>query len=141
MSAKFFLDTNVLVYSFDSANPDKLLKAQELIKRALSDDTGVISYQVIQEFVNVATRKFDPVLQPKDCALFMHEVLFPLWSVHTSIELYILALNVMERWQYAFYDSLIVASALETACETLYSEDLQHGQQINGLTILNPFME
>jgi len=59
--------------------------------------------------------------------------------VYASIALYQRALELAQRWQYGFYDSLIIASALAAECDVLYSEDLQHGQQIQSLTIVNPF--
>ncbi len=139
MSAKYFLDTNIFVYAFDFANPKKQKRANELIKTALENNTGCISFQVIQEFVNVATRKFAIPLSIPDCTKYLNTVLSPLCEVFVSIELYSRTLDVMERWRFSFYDSLIVASALQAGCSILYSEDLQHQQKIEDLVINNPF--
>lgn len=139
MSDKFFLDTNILVYAFDSAIPAKQRRANELIKAALKNDTGCISFQVVQEFINVATRKFAVPLSIPDCEKYLNIVLSPLCKVFVSIELYARSLDVMQQWHFSFYDSLIVAAALQADCSILYSEDLQHEHKIEDLTVHNPF--
>jgi len=139
MSDKFFLDTNIFVYSFDSSNSKKQKKANELIKTALENHSGCISFQVIQEFMNVATGKFAVPLSIPDCEKYLSAVLSPLCEVFATIELYVRSLDVMERWQFSFYDSLIVAAALQANCSILYSEDLQHEQKIEDITVQNPF--
>jgi len=139
MSDRYFLDTNIFVYAFDSVNPAKQRRANELIKTALKNNAGCISFQVIQEFINVATRKFAVPLSIPDCEKYLSSVLSPLCEVFVSIELFSRSLDVMQRWQFSFYDSLIVAAALQADCSILYSEDLQHKQKIEDLTIHNPF--
>jgi len=140
MSDKYFLDTNVFVYSFDPDAPQKQIIAKRLIQSALADGNGLISYQVVQEFLNVATRKFVKPLSLTDCQEYLQTVLNPLCSVFVTIELYQMALKMRDRYNYSFYDSLIIAAAIDAGCSRLYSEDLQHNQQISGLTILNPFL-
>ncbi len=140
MSDKFFLDTNVIVYSFDSRVPDKQNAARQLILDALTHQNGCISYQVIQEFYNVATRKFETPLSPGDCKIYLGDVLAPLCKIFPSVEFYSHGLQVADQWKYSFYDSLIITAALHANCEILYSEDLQHGQVINNLKIINPFL-
>jgi predicted nucleic acid-binding protein len=136
MKGKFFLDTNIVVYSFnDSPKKDKAL---ELIKSAHVKN-GCISYQVIQEFMNVALKKFEKPLHYNDLQLYLKKVLFPVCEVFPSERLYSEALDISEGWKYSFYDSLIIASALESQCDVLYSEDLQNNQKIRNLTIVNPF--
>ncbi|MBI9083064.1 MAG: PIN domain-containing protein [Desulfobacterales bacterium] len=139
MNDKYFLDTNIIVYSFDKTAHRKQGIARELIRTALMLHQGCISYQVIQEFFNVATRKFVSPLSTRDCQVYLHDILAPLCEVFPSFEFYSQALQVAARWKYAFYDSLIIAAALEAGCKTLYSEDLQDRQEINGLVIANPF--
>lgn len=139
MKDKFFMDTNILVYSFDTNAPLKQQKARELIALALNSQRGVISFQVIQEFLNVATRKFEVPFTIQETEIYLDQVLIPLCQAFPSAELYRKGLYVMERWQYSFYDSLIITSALQTGCKILYSEDLQHEQVIETLTIDNPF--
>ena len=69
-----------------------------------------------------------------------YHVLAPLWRIHPSPALYMRGLSIQERCGFSFYDSLIVAAALEGGCTRLLSEDLQHGQQIDGLRVENPFL-
>jgi predicted nucleic acid-binding protein len=140
MNDKFFIDTNILVYSFDSNSPVKQQIAQEIIKKALVDHEGCISSQVIQEFLNVSSKKFNPVLSSEDCLKYLNTVLSPLCEIFTSIDLYRAAIEISERWKYAFYDSMIITAALQTNCGLLYSEDLQHNQKVQSLTIINPFI-
>jgi predicted nucleic acid-binding protein len=141
MSAKFFLDTNILVYTFDEENPEKRERARALVAEALAESRGAISYQVIQEFLNAALRKFSKPLTAGDAERYLTVVLEPLCAVFAGVELYHQAIDISERWKYSFYDSLVIASALQAGCTVLYSEDLQHGQKIGDLRILNPFVE
>lgn len=139
MSVKFFLDTNIVVYTFDAESPRKKRRAQELVEQALRTHEGVVSTQVVQEFLNVATVKFTTPLKFSDAQQYLHDVLAPLCTVFPSIDLFQQALVLQQETRYSFYDSLIIGGALQAGCETLYSEDLQHGQQIRGLRIVNPF--
>jgi predicted nucleic acid-binding protein len=140
MSADYFLDTNILVYTFDGQYPDKQRRSRELVGMALKDGRGCISYQVVQEFLNVATRKFAVPLSSVDANVYLSKVLGPLCEVLCSMSLYGEALEIMSRWHYSFYDSLIIASGLAADCRILYTEDLQHGQKIQNLEIVNPFI-
>jgi len=140
MNDNYFLDTNVLVYAFDHTDPAKKQISNRLVKTALTENTGCISYQVIQEFFNVATRKFASPLSIPDCQRYLDAVLTPLCRIFTSIDLYHEAFDILQKWRYSFYDSLIIASALQANCTLLYSEDLQHDQKIKSLTIANPFI-
>ncbi|MDX1641434.1 MAG: PIN domain-containing protein [Balneolaceae bacterium] len=139
MSDRYFLDTNIIIYSFDDRDVQKQEIAKQLITEGLLQNQAVISYQVVQEFVNVVTRKFSTPLSVKDCQLYVDSILGPMWEVYSSKGLIRSALDITERWQYPFYDSLIIAAALEASCKILYSEDLQHEQKIYSLQILNPF--
>jgi len=140
MKDKFFLDTNILVYSFDGSQPEKQKISRDLIAKSLDTGQGCISYQVVQEFLNVATRKFKVPLTYEDSRIFLSTVLTPLCEVFASIDLYNSALEIAERWKYTFYDALIIASALQNDCHILYSEDLQDGQIIKELKIQNPYI-
>ncbi len=135
MSVEFFLDTNILVYTFDPTDHAKQTRALSLVENALEHQTGVISYQVVQELLNVATRKFAHPLTPQQARRYLETVLEPLCSVYASVPLYRKAIDVQERWRHGFYDSLIIASALQAGCHTLYSEDLHDGQAIESCGI------
>jgi predicted nucleic acid-binding protein len=139
MPAEFFLDTNVLAYTFDAAAPAKCARARELVRGALETGKGAISWQVAQEFLNVALHRFECPLDPREAAEYHDEVLVPLCQVFPSPELFRDALAIHTETGFRFYDSLIVAGAAASGAKTLYTEDLQHGRQIRGLRITNPF--
>jgi predicted nucleic acid-binding protein len=132
-----FIDSNVFIYLFDEVDERKRSTAEAIVHGALAGGTGVISFQVVQETLNVLTRKLGA--QPHDARRFLDAVLAPLWSVAPSPSLYADALDVRVRFQFSFYDSLIVASAIAGGCVRLLSEDLQAGQSIRGLTVVDPF--
>jgi predicted nucleic acid-binding protein len=139
MRGRYFLDTNIFIYTFDTSSPEKQARARELVATALADSQGVISFQVVQEFLNVATRKFKVPLTFRDCARYLQSILAPLCEVYPSMEFYLETLEIQERWQLSFYDASIVTAALGAGCESLYSEDLQHDLKIKDLTVRNPF--
>ena len=138
-SARYFLDTNVLVYTFDEREPRKRARALELLEAALGG-AGIISYQVVQEFLNVATRRFARPLGVSEAVVYLDQVLLPLCEVPSSAALFRAAIAVSDRYRFSFYDSLIVAAAQSARCRILYSEDLQHGQLLDELEIVNPFL-
>jgi predicted nucleic acid-binding protein len=139
MKDKYFLDTNLFVYSFDSNEPVKKSIARDLIQSSLKDKMGCISSQVIQEFLNVSSKKFDPPISYDDSLKYLNTVLAPLCEIYTSIDLYRRTIETSQRWKYSFYDSMIITAAIQTNCSILYSEDLQHGQKMESLIIVNPF--
>jgi predicted nucleic acid-binding protein len=129
-----FIDSNVVLYSL-SQDERKQRKALEL----LAGDC-LISTQVIGEVANVMRRKLGydiPAIRAVLVRLIGSCRLHPL-APSTTLR----ALDVAERFGFSFYDSLIVAAAQEAGCDTVYSEDLQHGQVVGpGLTVVNPFIE
>jgi predicted nucleic acid-binding protein len=140
MSGKFFLDTNVFVYLFDATAPAKAKKAARLVRAAVDTGRGIVSYQVVQEFFNVAFRRFAQPMSMAEAEQYLITVLRPLLAIHSSPALFVEALRIAGKCRLAWYDSIIVASALEGRCDTLYSEDFQHGREIEGLRIENPFV-
>lgn len=139
MSAETFIDTNVFIYQLDSTDARKQKVAEGIVREALTAGSGCISSQVVQECLNVALRKAAVPLSTSDARAYLDAVLLPLMQVMVSDALYQRALDVRERWRFGFYDSLIVAAALTAGCRTLLSEDLQHGQKLDGLAIVDPF--
>lgn len=140
MSADF-LDTNILLYPFDERAPRKQTLAARLVREAVDTGSAVISYQVVQESLNLLSGKFSTVATPGDTMRFFDTVLVPLWTVMPSAHLFRAAIDVQARYGFHFHDSLIVAAALEAGCGRLLSEDFQDGQRIEGLTVVNPFRE
>ncbi|NER46947.1 MAG: PIN domain-containing protein [Symploca sp. SIO1A3] len=140
MKGNFFLDTNILIYTFDQSQPQKQAISRNLVRDALNNRSGCISYQVIQEFLNVASKKFANSLSVSDCQTYLTNVLEPLCEVFSSTGLFHRALEISSRWKFSFYDSLIVASALSVDSKILYTEDLKHEQKIEDMIIFNPFL-
>ena len=140
MKGNYFLDTNILVYTFDPSQSQKQRIAKDLVRDALNNRSGCISYQVVQEFLNVASQKFVSPLSRADCQAYLSNILEPLCEVFSSTGLFQRALEISVRWQFSFYDSLIVAAALSVESKTLYTEDLQHNQKIEDMIIVNPFL-
>lgn len=137
----FFLDTNVLLYGFSDAEPWKQRLSEDLVARALASGRGMISAQVVQEFLNVVLRKLVVPMKVEDAQAYLRSALSPLWKHQPSIEFYDLGLQIRNETGFSFYDSLIVAAAIESGCQTLLTEDLQHGRTIRGLRIVNPFIQ
>jgi predicted nucleic acid-binding protein len=140
MSAADFLDTNILVHAVDLDSPDKRAVAQRLVTRALAEQTGIISFQVVQETLQALTRKSRVVDTFEDTQDFLVNVQTPLWKVHPGTAIHTRALRIRCERGFSFCDSLILATALESGCQRLLTEDLQHGQQVDGLRIENPFL-
>jgi predicted nucleic acid-binding protein len=140
MSGRFFLDTNIFAYAFDAKSPAKAKRAAQLIRQAADTGNGVVSYQVVQEFFNVAFRRFQQPMKVAEAEQYLITVFRPLLAVHSSPALYVEAMRIEGRYRLAWYDCIIVAAALQSQCEVLYSEDLQHDQDIESLRIENPFL-
>lgn len=140
MNARFFLDTNIFVYSFDRSSAAKSQRAAQLIRRAVATRKGLISYQVVQEFFNLALRRFAQPMTVPEAEQYLVAVFRPLWTVQSSPALISEALSLSARHRLSWYDALIVAAAIEGGCGILYSEDLQHGQQFGELRVENPFL-
>ena len=140
MNDRFFLDTDVFVYSFDGSAPQKAQRAAQLIRRAIATRKGIVSYQVVQEFFNVALRRFAQPMAVTDAEQYLATVFRPLLAIHSSPALYAGALRLSGMHSLSWYDSLIVAAAIEGGSALLYSEDLQHGQRFGSLRVENPFV-
>ena len=139
MSVESFIDTNIFIYQLERLDTRKTTIAEELIRQSIANKTACISFQIVQECLNTALRKAQIQLSESEIRSYLQSVLGPLLSVQPSIQLYNSALDIRLRYQFSFYDSLIIAAALEAGCTCLYSEDMQDGQQIQSLTIQNPF--
>lgn len=139
-SGLFFLDTNILVYTFDDTAPEKQQIAQQLVRDALSTRQGIVSTQIVQEFLNVALHKFKRPMTVSDAQAYLKTVLIPLCQHYPSGSFYERALLVKAETGYSFYDTLVVTGAIESGCSILLSEAMQDGRIIQGLTIMNPFV-
>ncbi len=139
MSQAFFLDTNIFVYAQDSSDLKKQKIANNLIRDALVSGQGVISSQVVQEFCNVASTKYEHTIEINDLKEYLRVTLSRLWRHVPSLDFYYRAAELFDRDTLGFYDVLIVQAALDLGCRKLYSEDLQDGRRFGELVIVNPF--
>jgi predicted nucleic acid-binding protein len=140
MNGKYFIDTNIFIYSFDNDQSSKQNRSMELIQTGLETGIGIISTQVIQEFLNVATRKFKIPLKLDDSKSYLRMVMNPLCQVYPDLALFESGLDLQAETGYSFFDSLILAAAIRGGCDTLYTEDMQNSQAIHRVTIKNPFI-
>ena len=141
MSAECFIDTNLFIYQLEASDERKSATADRIIRKGIETRDACISFQVVQECLNTVLRKAEIPLSTDETKQYLDNVLTPLYRVPASLSLYRRALDLQTRYRYGFYDSLVIAAALDSGCTRLYSEDLQDGQRIEGLTIENPFLE
>jgi predicted nucleic acid-binding protein len=140
MSDRAFLDTNIFVYVFDAGDRTKAAFAAALIERMIRERSAVISHQVIQEFYSVAFRRFQPPMALADAEDYLLTSFRRIPTVSQSLGLVLSAIRLMNSHRLAWYDSLIVAAALEAECGILYTEDFQHGRRFGNLEVRNPFI-
>lgn len=135
----FFFDTNVLVYLYDDDEPEKKARALELLEEEVEAGRAALSTQVLQEFYVGATRKLRNPLSPERAEARVRDFSeLPLVRVDASLILR--AIGRSRRTMFSFWDALIVEAALSAGADRLLTEDLQHGQMIDGLTVENPFL-
>jgi len=133
-----FVDTNVLVYSRDSTEPAKQRAAIAWLELLWRQKSGRISYQVLQEFYVTVTRKLKPGLSPDEARDDIRSLL--VWKpIPTDSQVIEAAWSIQDRFQLSWWDSLIVAAAHRAGCRYLLSEDLQTGQELDGLKLISPF--
>ena len=141
MSAEYFIDTNIFIYQLEALDPRKSAAADRIVRAGVELGNACISFQVVQECLNTILRKAEITMNTDQTRIYLDTVLAPLFAVPANLSLYHRALGVQSRYGYHFYDALIIGAALEAGCRLLYSEDLNQGQQIENLTIVNSFAE
>ncbi len=139
MSDRFFLDTNVFLYEVDPRDATKRQRAKALIDSAVASKRGAVSYQVVQEFFNVALTRFAKPFSVSEAEDYLSLTFKPILTVHSSPRLFLEALHIQTQHHFSWYDSLIVAAAQQAGCSVLYTEDMQHGRRVGNLKIENPF--
>lgn len=134
MKDKFFVDTNILIYFVSNDALKKNISKDILI----TNENVMVNSQVISEFVNVTTKK--QILSVADAFKYANEFMNIFEFSTIRKETIKLSFELMTKHKYSYWDSLIIASALENNCAILYTEDMQSGQSIeNKLKIINPF--
>lgn len=138
MTAKQFVDTNILVYAHDTSSRKKHACARDLIGALWESGLGVISTQVVQEFYVNIVRKTARPLKPKQAQRIISDYLR--WDVIVNTgDSISQAFDIESRYRISFWDALIVQAANSAGADILYSEDLNHGQNYDGVQVMDPF--
>jgi predicted nucleic acid-binding protein len=139
MTMPYFVDTNVLIYSRDESEPEKQPRAQRWLARLWDTRQGRTSFQVLQEYYWIATRRIRTPLSPEVAQADVRDLL--LWRP-LAIDAAVLerAWQIEGRFGFGLWDALILAAAQMSGCGYLLSEDMQHGQDVDGLRVVNPFL-
>jgi len=137
MNGKTFVDTNVLIYAHDVDAKEKHRVAKETVNELWAHRTGFLSAQVLQEFYVNVTRKLSKPLLKKHAREVVDK--YAVWCVDTTSAEIIVALRIEDEARIGFWDALICAAALKAGAERILSEDLNPGQKIAGIRVLNPF--
>ncbi len=138
MSGRSFFDTNILIYADDADAGAKQKKAQALLSEGIEKGTAVFSTQVLQEYFSVATRKLGV---PAEVARRKIDVLASTDVVIIRPDLILGAIDLHRLHRLAFWDALIIKSAAAAKCSRVLSEDLNHGESIDGVRVENPFLK
>jgi predicted nucleic acid-binding protein len=138
MSDRTFVDTNVLIYAHNLDAGRKHEIANAALHRLWGERTGVLSVQVLQEFYVNVTRKIPVPLSKHSARLVVDS--YTIWCIETTPAEIAAAFRIEDESQIAFWDALIVASAVKSGASRIFSEDLNAGQRIAGVLIENPFV-
>jgi len=139
MTDSFFIDTNILVYSRDSSEPEKQKKASALLEKLWQNNSGRISIQVCNEYYVTVTQKLDPGLDREEA--WDDIVLLSSWKpAPLDFKTIQKAKQVQSEYNLSWWDSLIISAAWLLNCRGIYSEDLNHGQKYLDMEIINPFI-
>ncbi|HEY1903944.1 MAG TPA: PIN domain-containing protein [Terracidiphilus sp.] len=132
-----FFDTNILFYADDTRNPEKQRLADSLIRTHRENKSGVVSLQVLQEyFVNVCRKlSLDPAIARRKVEIFTRFHL-----VEPAVSDVLAAIDFHRLHQVSYWDALVIHCARKSGCRVVLTEDLQHGQEFDGVKIVNPFL-
>jgi predicted nucleic acid-binding protein len=132
-----FLDTNILVYAYDTSDPAKQRVAQDLVRKAVAGGL-VTSTQVLAEFATTLLHKLSPAPSSQDVIALL-DALAPIRLIPPDYEIVRRAVEAKSAYGLHFYDGMIVAAAERAGCERIWSEDFNPGQKYFGIVIANPF--
>jgi predicted nucleic acid-binding protein len=137
MSVKTFVDTNVLIYAHDVDAKEKHTVAKEVLQELWTNRTGVLSMQVLQEFYVNVTRKLPKPLMRDSARAVIDK--YSRWCIQTTHAEIAAAFRIEDEARVGFWDALICAAASKAGAEQIFSEDLNAGQKIVGIRVVNPF--
>jgi predicted nucleic acid-binding protein len=133
-----FVDTNILIYAHDHSAGDKHTRARDLIRALWQSGQGCLSIQVLQEFYVTITQKVAKPLMPNVAVQIIADL--SVWQVHRpGVEDVLDAIRLQGQYQISFWEAMIVASAIQLGCHTIWSEDLSTGQIYDTVTVQSPF--
>ena len=133
-----FVDTNILIYAHDRTAGSKHAAARDLIRALWETGTGCLSIQILQEFYVNVTQKVAQPLTLDAAAQIIADL--SVWQVHRpGTEDVLDAIRLQKRYQVSFWDAMVISSALQLGCQTLWSEDLNTGQVYDSVTVQTPF--
>ncbi len=139
MSVKYFVDTNILVYARDSTESEKQPIAKQWLTYLWQQESGRISTQVMNEYYVTVTQKLKPGLSREQARADLWAL--AVWQpLEISTQLIEASWDIQDQYAYSWWDTLVITAALFLDCKYLLSEDMQHQQKINKLTIMNPFL-
>jgi predicted nucleic acid-binding protein len=136
-AASFSLDANVLIYAYSAGEPAKARRALELIERAMAAEC-VVSLQTFSEFYHASTRK--KLLPPRVARQQVEDWIASFRTTSTNAASVLAALKHHQEANLSYWDALLLATLREAGCAVLLSEDMQHGTDYDGVTVLNPFL-
>ena len=133
-----FVDTNILIYAHDRSAGDKHTRARDLIRALWQSGEGCLSIQVLQEFYVNVTQKVPKPLTPTVAAQIIADL--SVWQIHRpGVEDILDTIRLQGRYPISFWDAMIVSSAIQLGCQTIWSEDLNPGQVYDSVTVTSPF--
>ena len=133
-----FVDTNVLIYAHDLSAGQKHTRARELMRELWQSGEGCLSIQVLQEFYVNVTQKVTRPLVAEAAAQIITDL--AAWRIHRpGVEDVLDAIRLQSHYQMSFWDAMVIASAIQLGCQTVWSEDLNPGQVYDQVTVANPF--
>ncbi len=139
MSFKYFVDTNILVYARDNTEPEKQPIAKQWLTHLWQQESGRISTQVMNEYYVTVTQKLKPGLSREQARADLRAL--AVWQpLEISTQLIEASWDIQDQYAYSWWDTLVITASLFLDCKYLLSEDMQHQQKINNLTIINPFL-
>jgi predicted nucleic acid-binding protein len=139
MTVKCFVDSNVLVYARDLSERDKQQRASHWIEALAIAGAGRLSYQVLVEAYSALTRRGKPHMDLSDARIYISN--YGYWHpLHVDLTVVGRAWQIQDRFGFSWWDCLIVAAAQISECAYLLTEDLQHGQDLEGVKVVDPFL-
>jgi predicted nucleic acid-binding protein len=137
MTARLFVDTNILIYALDPAEPEKRTASADLLRRTITNHTLALSPQNLNECYRVLSQRRQLVNEAAARAYLTH--LMPWCIAPLDAQTTVKAWAVQDEAGLSWWDALLVASALRAGCKLFISEDMQDGRVISGMRIANPF--